>query len=86
MEQLKLAVNNLNTLLANIQSDKGTMGKLINDKTLYLQLNETLRSTNTLMDDLRLHPKRYVSFSLFGKKDKSGPIMQPVHDSVPTPR
>jgi phospholipid/cholesterol/gamma-HCH transport system substrate-binding protein len=86
VEQLKLAVNNLNNLLANIQSDKGTMGKLINDKTLYLQLNETLRSTNTLMDDLRLHPKRYVSFSLFGKKDKSGPIMQPVHDSVPTPR
>jgi phospholipid/cholesterol/gamma-HCH transport system substrate-binding protein len=49
-------------------------------------LNETLKSTNTLMDDLRLHPKRYVSFSVFGKKDKSGPIMQPLHDSIPTPR
>jgi phospholipid/cholesterol/gamma-HCH transport system substrate-binding protein len=86
VEQLKTAVSNLNTLLTNIQSDKGTLGKLINDKTLYLQLNETLKSTNTLMDDLRLHPKRYVSFSVFGKKDKSGPIMQPLHDSIPTPR
>lgn len=86
IDQLKSAVGNLNTLLSNIQSDKGTLGKLINDKSLYLQLNETLRSTNTLMDDLRLHPKRYVSFSLFGKKDKTGPIMQPLHDSIPSPR
>jgi phospholipid/cholesterol/gamma-HCH transport system substrate-binding protein len=53
---------------------------------LYHQLNETLRSANILLDDLRVHPKRYVSLSVFGKKDKTGPIMQPLHDSTPSPR
>jgi phospholipid/cholesterol/gamma-HCH transport system substrate-binding protein len=86
VDQLKVAVNNLNGLLTTLQSDKGTVGKLLNDKTLYHQLNETLRSANILLDDLRVHPKRYVSLSVFGKKDKTGPIMQPLHDSTPSPR
>jgi len=40
------------------------------------------RSLNTLLDDLRLHPKRYVSISVFGKKDKNGALMAPLPDSV----
>ena len=86
VEQLKSAVNNLNTLIASLNSNKGTLGKLINDETLYHQLNETLNSANILLDDLRVHPKRYVSLSVFGKKDKTGPLMQPLHDSIPPKR
>ena len=58
------------------------MGKLLNDKTLYDNLTNTVRSANILMDDLRVHPKRYVNISVFGKKDKSGPLMKPLADST----
>ncbi len=43
-----------------------------------------MRSTNILIDDLRMHPKRYVNVSVFGKKDKTGPLMQPLADSTKT--
>jgi phospholipid/cholesterol/gamma-HCH transport system substrate-binding protein len=86
VEQLKTAVNNLNTLITSLNSNKGTLGKLMHDEALYNQLNETLNSANILLDDLRVHPKRYVSLSVFGKKDKTGPLTQPLHDSIPPKR
>jgi phospholipid/cholesterol/gamma-HCH transport system substrate-binding protein len=61
------------------------LGLLLNDKTLYQNLEATTRSLNTLLDDLRLHPKRYVSISVFGKKDKSGALMSPIGDSTSKP-
>ena len=82
--KLKASIEQLNDILTKINSDKGSLGLLMNDKTLYTNLNNTVRSANTLMDDLRIHPKRYVNISVFGKKDKSGPITQPVSDSVKT--
>lgn len=80
--ELKSAVEKLNITLDKLNSSNGSMGLLLNDKSLYNNLNNTLRSTNTLMDDLRLHPKRYVNISVFGKKDKTGPISAPVADST----
>lgn len=82
VDQLKTAIGNLNTLVAKINSDEGSLGKLINDKALYNNLNNTIRSANILVDDLRVHPKRYVNISVFGKKDKSGPLMAPLADSI----
>jgi phospholipid/cholesterol/gamma-HCH transport system substrate-binding protein len=82
VDQLKSAIANLNGLVSKIGSDNGSLGKLINDKTLYNNINNTIRSANILVDDLRIHPKRYVSISVFGKKDKSGPLMAPLADSV----
>ena len=82
--KLKASIEQLNDILTKINSDKGSLGLLMNDKTLYTNLNSTVRSANTLMDDLRIHPKRYINISVFGKKDKSGPITQPVSDSVKT--
>jgi phospholipid/cholesterol/gamma-HCH transport system substrate-binding protein len=58
------------------------MGKLMNDPALYNNLNNTIKSANILVDDLRLHPKRYVSLSVFGKKDKTGPLTAPIADSI----
>jgi phospholipid/cholesterol/gamma-HCH transport system substrate-binding protein len=83
VEKLKGTINNLNSILEKVGSQDGTLGKLMNDKTLYNQLLNTVRSANILMDDLRLHPKRYVNISVFGGKDKSTPLMAPLNDSLP---
>lgn len=82
VDQLKAAIGNLNKLVEKANSTDGSLGKLINDKTLYNNLNNTIKSANILVDDLRVHPKRYVNISVFGKKDKTGPLMAPLVDSV----
>lgn len=82
IDQLKAAIGNLNKLVEKVNSTDGSLGKLINDKTLYNNLNNTIKSANILVDDLRVHPKRYVNISVFGKKDKTGPLMAPLADSV----
>ncbi len=76
--QLKTSIETLNSILVKAASTDGSFGKLLNDKTLYDNLNNTVRSANILMDDLRVHPKRYVNISVFGKKDKTGPLMAPL--------
>jgi phospholipid/cholesterol/gamma-HCH transport system substrate-binding protein len=80
--QLKLALEKLNAVLAKADSQEGSLGKLLNDKSLYNNLNNSIHSANILLDDLRVHPKRYVQLSIFGKKDKSGPLMAPINDST----
>jgi hypothetical protein len=47
-----------------------TLGLLMNDSSLYNNLNATTANAASLLEDLKSHPKRYVHFSLFGKKDK----------------
>lgn len=47
-----------------------TLGLFLNDRGVYDNLNSTLRSADSLVTDLKAHPKRYVHFSVFGKKDK----------------
>lgn len=79
---LKTAVENLNNVLNKINSKEGSLGLLVNDKVLYTNLTNTVRSANILMDDLRAHPKRYVNISVFGKKDKTGPLKAPLQDST----
>jgi len=79
---LQSSINELKGVVAKMNSTNGSLGLLLNDKKLYQNLEGTSRSLNTLLDDVRLHPKRYVNISVFGKKDKSGPLMAPL-DSVP---
>ncbi len=82
--QLKAALDKLNILLVKVDSKEGSLGMLVNDKTLYNNLNNTMLSANILLDDFRVHPKRYVQVSVFGKKEKSGPLMAPLNDSSKT--
>lgn len=53
-----------------INSREGTIGLLLHDPTLYRNLSATMGSADSLLVDLKSHPKRYVHFSLFGRKDK----------------
>jgi phospholipid/cholesterol/gamma-HCH transport system substrate-binding protein len=79
---LSSAAENLNLILGSIREGKGTMGMIMNDKKLYENLNGTANSLNILLQDFRIHPKRYVQFSVFGKKDKSEPLMSALPDSL----
>lgn len=55
-------------LLDSLKQGKGSAGKLFTDDSLYVNITESLKNLNLLLDDLRKNPKRYVHFSLFGKK------------------
>jgi phospholipid/cholesterol/gamma-HCH transport system substrate-binding protein len=84
MDTLQAAISQMKGAVNKISSNEGTLGALINDKTLYNKLNDAILSAEILMDDLRVHPKRYVNFSIFGKKDKGGALTSPaIKDTVP---
>ena len=68
LTQLQQVTSDLKNLLTNRE---GTYGKVMYDASLYNHLDSTIQSANALMNDLREHPKRYVHFSVFGKKDKA---------------
>ena len=61
-------ISNLNLLTDNLNSDEGSAGLLLNDKSLYINLSNTASSANELLIDLQKTPKKYVHFSLFGRK------------------
>ena len=76
MQQLEKTVGKMN-------SPQSSLGALLSDRQLYDEIRQTNRSLTTLLDDLRMHPKRYVNISVFGgKKEKSGPLMSPIYDST----
>jgi phospholipid/cholesterol/gamma-HCH transport system substrate-binding protein len=64
------AVDNVNGLVTDVRSQEGTLGQLIYNKSLYNHIDATVISADSLLTDLKAHPKRYVHFSIFGKKDK----------------
>jgi phospholipid/cholesterol/gamma-HCH transport system substrate-binding protein len=85
LQSAQTAMNSLKDAINKINSKDGTMGLLLNDKKLYLNLENTTRSLNILLDDFRLHPKRYVHVSVFGGKDKSPPLSAPLNDTTANP-
>mgnify|MGYP006870393190 CR=1 FL=1 len=63
-------LSNVKMLTEKLNSKDNTLGLLFNDPTLYNNLNATTENAAGLLKDLKEHPKRYVHFSVFGKKAK----------------
>ena len=70
LAKVDATLNNVEEMTAKLNSKEGTLGLLMRDPSLYNNLNSTMRSADSLLIDLKAHPKRYVHFSIFGKKDK----------------
>ncbi len=67
ISKLDQASSQLNNVIAGIQNGEGSLGKLAKDEELYHTLNRTARHLDSLVMDVKLNPKRYVNFSVFGK-------------------
>ena len=71
IENLSESSNSIENIVNEISSGNGSLGNLIYDDNLIKSLNAASSNINLLIEDLRLNPKRYVHFSLFGKKNKT---------------
>ncbi len=70
MQKINSTLDNVQKLSAQLNNPQGTLGLLLNDASLYNNLNSTMRDADSLLVNFKAHPKRYVHFSIFGKKDK----------------
>jgi phospholipid/cholesterol/gamma-HCH transport system substrate-binding protein len=80
----------LNNVLSEVESGKGSVGKLLHDEKLYNELVETNNELQNLASDIQLHPERYIHFSVLGAKTKGVPLTGPeekklrkILDSIP---
>lgn len=84
LDKLNGSMEQLSDIMKKANSTDGSLGALLNDRELYNNFNRTAKSLQTLLDDLRVHPKRYVNISVFGKKDKGNYLEKPLpQDSLP---
>ena len=67
---LEASLNNIQEITTELNNGEGTAGMLLKDDALYNKLNNTAEAATLLLEDLKQNPKRYVHFSVFGKKDK----------------
>ena len=70
VKKLETTVTSLNSILTNVESGEGTIGKLLHDEGMYTNLTNASKELEELLREMKEHPKRFVHFSLFGKKDK----------------
>ena len=69
LNNVNQTISSVHDMMEQIGSPNGTLGKLMNDPSVYDNLNRTVQSADSLVSDLKAHPKRYVHFSVFGKKE-----------------
>ena len=79
VNDLEKTLSNVDKIMNDVQSGKGTLGKIVKDDALYNNLEKTSKELELLLQDLRLNPARYINVSLFGKKNK--PYKTPI-DSI----
>ena len=68
LSNLEVSVDGISSIVDKIDSDKSTIGKLINEDEVYNNLNSSIESLNSLISDIKTNPKKYVHFSVFGRK------------------
>jgi phospholipid/cholesterol/gamma-HCH transport system substrate-binding protein len=70
IKNLETSIASLSSIINNIEEGNGTMGKLLYDEQMYTNLTNASKELEELMREIKEHPKRFVHFSIFGKKDK----------------
>lgn len=80
VKNLEKTLAEVDKIMSALEQGKGTMGKLMKDESLYTNFAKTSKELELLLQDVRLHPTRYVNVSLFGKKNK--PYVAPVNDTI----
>ena len=72
-----IALKNISDITNKINKGQGSLGLLINNDSLYKQLNSSSNELNLLLEDLRLNPQRYVHVSVFGRNPKKNQYKAP---------
>lgn len=70
LDSVNATISNVNGIMRQMTDPNGTIGALMSDRGLYDSMNRTVNDMDSLMMDLRANPKRYVHFSVFGRKNK----------------
>ena len=70
IQNIETTITSLNKILTSVEAGNGTLGKLLRDEGMYNNLTNSSKELEELLKEMKLHPKRFVHFSLFGKKDK----------------
>lgn len=90
IKEATTTLQSVNGLLKETADGNGTLGKLLEDEQLYDELNKTNESLQNLVDDIQVHPERYIHFSVFGAKTKGVPLnkeeerkLKSVLDTIP---
>ena len=65
---LEVSVDGINSIVSKLESDNSTFGKLLNEDDIYNNLSLSLQNLSLLIDDIKSNPKKYVHFSVFGRK------------------
>lgn len=86
----KEAIKSINDVLVTAKNGEGTLGKLLDDGTLYNELVKTNKELQNLVNDIQVHPERYIHFSVLGSKTKGVPLtnneeqkLRKLLDSIP---
>lgn len=74
IEEAKSTLSSVNELIAKANSGEGTLGKLVSDEKLYDELVKSNQSLQNLVNDISVHPERYIHFSAIGRKTKGVPL------------
>lgn len=80
VKKLEKSLANVDQIVNDVQSGKGSLGKLLKDEGMYDNLEGASKELKELLADLKNNPKRYVHFSLFGKK--AAPYKEPKEDEA----
>jgi phospholipid/cholesterol/gamma-HCH transport system substrate-binding protein len=70
LNKVNRAVSNLSNIVDQVNKGEGTLGQLVNNDKMYNELESASRELNLLLEDMRLHPERYIHFSVFGRSPK----------------